>query len=450
MAAWFGGTMKKIGTENFSTFSNRGVTKLSATLTILSVPFMTSAMSYMLASIANAQLTPIPAVSPNPTGAISAERQRAQRLFQAITGVKVAIDDARLGQMETQFRAGNPRAAAAIATADPLFLDIQIRDVAKIMSTREQTIRAPMSDFVATFIGVVRDSDTRSAKELLTGNFFYRVDPAVIARLPARATIRQAEQADFIQSNNHYSDLEARRLSPAAVLIPSSPQRALQNNVVINHPDPAGLLTSRAFVAAHAVAGTNRRPVEEMMQEFMCVKMDEWSDSNGSDERVGQDVTRLPSGSVNLYQTTCKACHSGMDGFRGAWAFIDFNNNAQTISTTVLGKMTRNASETTGLAVYQVNNNSWVNYATQGKNADKFGWRSSFSGSGVGTLAKMVADSRGFSRCMVRKAFKAVCRRSPLATEENLIRSLADQFEADGYHMRRMFETVALNPNCSL
>ena len=70
------------------------------------------------------------------------------------------------------------------------------------------------------------------------------------------------------------------------------------------------------------------------------------------------------------------------------------------------------------------------------------------AGSGVGSLARMVADSRGFSRCMVRKAFQAVCRRSPLAAEENLVRSLADQFETDGYHMRRMYENVAVNPNC--
>lgn len=196
--------MKKSRTETLNGFTNIGVAIASATLSVLAAPFMVST--------AQAQVTPIPATAPNPTGEISPERQRAQKLFQAITGVKVAIDDARLVQMETQLKAGNPRAAAAIASQDPLFLDVQIRDVAKIMSTREQTIRAPMSDFVATFIGVVRDSDTRSAKELLTGNFYYRVDPAVIATLPANATIRQAEQADIVQSNNHFNDLENRRL----------------------------------------------------------------------------------------------------------------------------------------------------------------------------------------------------------------------------------------------
>ncbi len=426
-----------------SGFKKLGSAASAATLSVLAV-------SMFPAPYAEAQVTPIPAVRPDPQGSISAERQRAQKLFQAVTSVRIAIDDNRLIQMEALLKAGNPRGAVAIASADRLFYDVQIREVAKIMSTREQTIRAPMSDFVATFIGVVRDSDTRSAKELLTGNFTYRVDPAVIATLPANASIRQAEQADFIQSNNHYLDLATRRLSPSAVLIPSTPQRAMQGNgmnaVVINHPDPAGLLTSRAFVEAHAVAGTNRRPIEEMMQEFMCVDMHGWADGNAPDDRVSQDVTRTPSGSVNLYLTTCKTCHSGMDGLRGAWAFVDFDNDAQTISTTVLAKMTRNQTEYP--QGYRMTNNSWVNNATLGKNADQFGWRSSTSGTGLGALGKLVADSRGFSRCMVKKAFQAVCRRTPLAGEESLVRSLADQFEADGYHARRMYENVAVNPQC--
>ena len=435
--------MKKSRSENDNMFSS-GFKKLgsaasAATLSVL-------AASLFPAPNAEAQVTPIPAVRPDPQASISAERTRAQKLFQAVTSVRIPIDDSRLTQMETLLKAGNPRAAVAIASSDPLFYDVQIREVAKIMSTRDQSIRAPMSDFVATFIGVVRDSDTRSAKELLTGNFTYRVDPAVIATLPAGATIRQVELADFIQSNNHYNDLATRRLSPSAVLIPSTPQRAMQGGVAVNHPDPAGLLTTRAFVEAHAVAGTNRRPIEEMMQEFMCVDMAGWADGNAPDDRVAQDVTRTPSGSVNLYLTTCKTCHSGMDGLRGAWAFVDFNNNAQTISTTVLGKMTRNQTEYP--QGYRMTDNSWVNNATLGKNADQFGWRSSTTGTGLGSLGRLVADSRGFSRCMVKKAFQAVCRRTPLAGEESLVRSLADQFEADGYHTRRMYENVAVNPQC--
>jgi hypothetical protein len=135
-----------------------------------------------------------------------------------------------------------------------------------------------------------------------------------------------------------------------------------------------------------------------------------------------------------------------MDGFRGAFAFFDFTNNAQTISTNVVGKMTRNATEYP--QGYRIFDNSIINNAILPKNADQFGWRSSNTAMGIAGFGKTLADSRGFSRCMVRRAFTTVCRRPPLVSEETLVRSLADQFETDGYHMRRMFENVAVQQQC--
>ena len=412
-------------------------------LTKLGVAAAGVALTIVSASQALAQVTPIMATTPNPTGSISETRQKAMRLFQAITSVRVPIDDPRVIQMESLLVAGNARGAAAVATADPLFLDVQVVNIAKKMATREESIRAPMSDFVATFVGVMRDSDTTSAKSLLTGNFVYRVDPIIATA----QTIRSVELADVIQSNNHYADLQSKNLSPSAVLVKISPQRAMVAGAAVDHPDPAGLLTARATAEAHGVAGTNRRRVEYAMREFMCVAMSDWADANGSDERVGQDVTRTPSGSVNLYLTTCKSCHSGMDGFRGAFAFSDFTNNAETFTPgQVVGKMTRNATEYP--QGFRLTENSVINNAILPKNADQFGWRTSTTGVGIGAFGKMLADSRGFSRCMVRRAFKAICRRPPLVGEETLVRSLADQFETDGYHMRHMFENVAIQQQC--
>ncbi len=421
---------------------NASRTKALNGLTRLGVAAIGAALTVVSASNAQAQVTPIGVVTPQTTATITSQRERAQKLFQGITAVRIAIDDPRLIQMEAFITAGNERAAAKIATQDPLFLDVQIRDTARKMSTRDETVRAPMSDFVATFLGVVRDSDTTSAKQLLTGNFYYKV-PAAVA---LANTIRDVELADIIQSNRHYDDLTTRGLSPSAVLQIQTPQRAMVAGAAANHPDPAGLITTRSFIEAHAVAGTNRRMVEYTMRQFMCVAMSDWADANGSDERVSQDVTRTPSGSNNLYLTTCKSCHSGMDAFRGAFAFLDFNNNAQTIGTTVVGKMLRNAAEAP--SGYRLVDNSVINNAILPKNADQFGWRTSNTGMGIGGFGKMLADSRGFSRCMVRRAFKAVCRRSPLVGEEALVRSLADQFETDGYHTRNMWENVAIQQQC--
>ncbi|CAN5477941.1 hypothetical protein BH10BDE1_BH10BDE1_24210 [soil metagenome] len=424
------------------TSSKRATAGLTAGLTLLGAAAFSGALAILSASEAQAQTTAYVATTPDVNGAISPERLRARRLFEAITAVRTPIDDARVIQMEALLKAGNSRGAVQIATADPLFLDIQIRDLGKMMSTRDESHRAPMSDFVATLIGVVRDSDTTSAKQLLTGNFYYKVDPTIATA----NTIRSVEMADIIQSNNHYADLTAKNLSPSAVLVKQSPQRILQGGAAIDHPDAAGLITTRDFTEAHMIAGTNRRMVEFSMRQFMCVKMADWADANGSDERVGQDVTRQPGGSTNTYLTTCKSCHSGMDGFRGAFAFFDFTNNAQTIGTNVVNKMTRNATEYP--QGYKIFDNSIINNAILPKNADQFGWRSSNTGMGVAAFGKTLADSRGFSRCMVRRAFTTVCRRPPLVSEESLVRSLADQFETDGYHMRRMFENVAVQQQC--
>jgi hypothetical protein len=433
--------MSAVGVE-MKTSSKRATAGLTAGLTLLGAAALSGALSIVSASKAQAQSTQYAATTPDPTGEVSAERTRARRLFEAITAVRVPVDDARIIQMETLLKAGNLKGAVQVATADPLFLDIQIRDLGRIMSTRDESHRAPMSDFVATFIGVVRDSDTTSAKQLLTGNFYYKVDPTIATA----SNVRQAEMQDIIQSNNHYADLTTRNLSPAAVLVKQSPQRIIQAGAAIDHPDAAGLITTRGFTEAHMIAGTNRRMVEYSMREFMCVAMADWADANGSDERVGQDVTRMPGGSNNTYLTTCKSCHSGMDGFRGAFAFFDFTNNAQTMGTNVVGKMTRNATEYP--QGYRIFDNSIINNAILPKNADQFGWRSSNTGNGISAFGKTLADSRGFSRCMVRRAFTTVCRRPPLVSEESLVRSLADQFETDGYHMRRMFENVAVQQQC--
>lgn len=399
-------------------------------------------------SKAQAQTLAVNVVQCDPLEVISAERKDAHRLFQSITATKIPVCDTRIKQMEGLLKAGNKKAAIAIATADPLFYDIMVRDIARQMSTKDETVLAPLSDFVATFVGVVRDSDTSSAKELLTGNFIYRASDDAIAT----NAIRNAERADHIASNNHYLDLQAKGLSLTAVLVKQSPQKTLVSGAVANHPDAAGLLTTRAFGEAHANAGTNRRMVEYAFKEFMCVSMQQWADATAPDERVGRDVTRTPSGDFTTYQTTCKACHAQMDGMRGAFAYMDFvadgTGFATTYSNQPVAKMNRNATEFANGFV--TTDNSFSNFAKGKLNSDQFGWSGTNLNGGFGmkSFGQMLADSKGFSRCLVKRAFTAVCRRAPVSGEEKQIRLLADQFEMDGYHMRRMFENVALQPNC--
>ncbi len=390
-------------------------------------------------------------VVPEPTASISAERTRSLHLFQALTGVSIPIDDPRLKSMESYLKAGQTGMAEHVATDDPLFYNFRVANLAAKMSTRDETARAPLNDLVATFVGVVRDSDSVPATQLLTGNFTYQADNNVIIANGGTA-IPADPMADILTTKGkHYSILFSGNFSLKAVLKKVDGQQIVQGGAVVAHPDPAGILTSVAFLSAHADAGTNRRLVEYSFREFMCQPITSWADGSSPDDRIGQDVDREPGGSPNKFLTTCKNCHANMDGMRGAFGLVDYNANSglPTFSTSVVGKMLRNSD--VYKAGFMMKDNSFVNYANSGNNADQFGWRDAkMSGTGINAFATMLSRSAGFSRCMVRRVFTDVCKRSPAATEDAMVRSVANQFESDSYHLRRLFETVALRPECGV
>jgi hypothetical protein len=413
-------------------------------------------LTFALASKAQAQAEPLfitpNMVKPEPNAPISAQRTMAHKLFRSLTGVSLPIDDPRLKSMETLIAGNRLREAAKIATSDALFYQNKVRMMASKMSNRDESYRAPLTDFVATFVGVVRDSDSTSAKELLTGNFSYQADPALVATLPANATIRSVPFDDIVNSNNHYADITTRNVSLKAILKRVDGQViGGPNNTVVPMPDPAGLITSRGFMQAHADAGTNRRLVEYSFRQFMCAPITDWADGTMPDDRIGRDVDRQPGGSANKFLTTCKNCHTGMDALRGAFARVDWNGQRITYTgapNQVVNKMNRNADQyPQGFAT---TNDSFVNYSTQGRNKDAFGWRNALTGNGIGQFGAMLANSQGFSRCMVKRVFEAVCKRMPAESETSVVRQIADQFESDNYHMRNLFETVALRPECGL
>ena len=395
-------------------------------------------------------------VTPEPNAAISSDRVRALHLFTALTGVSIAIDDPRLKSMEAFLKAGNTQAAEAIATDDPLFYNYRVANLAAKMSTRDESPRAPLSDMIATFVGVVRDSDTIPATQLLTGNFYYMADNAVITANGGTAVPSNLSTDILTSKGTHYTSIRAQNLSLKAVLKKVDGQMYLPGGTgaaPAAHPDPAGLITSVAFVGAHATMGTNRRMVEYSYREFMCTPMANWADGSSPDDKIGRDVDRQPGGSPNKFLTTCKNCHANMDGQRGAFAFLDFddNNGVPTFNTAgvVVPKMLRNNNVYP--AGFKMTDNSFVNYANVNNNADQFGWRTAaMSGKGIKDFATALSKSQGFSRCMVRRVFTDVCKRAPAATEESMVRSMADQFELSNYHMRHLFETVAVRPECGV
>lgn len=381
---------------------------------------------------------------------------KARKIYERLTGTKLPADSPIVAQMVDLLNKGDLAGAAQVATADPNFLNITVKLMALEMSTRDETIKTPLNDMVAGIIGVTRDQT--DARELLTGNFYY---------MGSGTGVRAGVVPDILLSNNHYADLESTRQNLATNLVRVEGQQiATSTTASVANPDPAGVLTSRAFMGAHALMGTNRRLVEYTFRQFACVPLNEWADTGASDARIGRDIDRFPAGDHMKYLSSCKGCHTVMDGFRGAFAKWDFdglgiknstvntrgNNPADfTIAADANGvviKMNRN--NTIFPSGYITTNDSFLNHAIRPANAEFFEWRgSAASGNGVKGFGTVVANSRRFSQCMAKRVYKAVCRKElDVVAHKNTLKAWGDEFEASGYKMKKLFENIATKPEC--
>ncbi len=380
----------------------------------------------------------------------------AKRLLERLAATKVPADHPLIPKMKSEIEKGRWYPAADLAMTHPGFLNVTVKQMALKMSTREETIQQDFNDFAAFFVGLVRDD--LDARQLLTGNFQYIGDAS---RAPAGVTIRSEYDTHIVRSNDHFRDMDRLNIDLSRMLVKKSGQMLLQTqtNSLIYNPDPAGVLTSRTFMMSQAAAGTNRRPVEYTFREFMCAPIETWADTSASDARIGRDIDRHPGGDHTKFQVSCKGCHTGMDGFRGAFAKWDIGNgfilnrdiqvNAQGVPQGgVSNKL--NANSNVFAAGFVTTDNSFVNNAMGSANYTKFGWRSnSTSGYGVKDFAGMVANSKRFSECMVKRVFESVCRRE-LSIEDNLnfVKEHALKFEEKGYNIKSLYALVSVTPEC--
>jgi hypothetical protein len=389
----------------------------------------------------------------------SSSQNEAKWLLERITGTRWPSDSPIIAEMAGHIANNYRDRAVEVAMNQPQFLNITVKQLALKMSTREETIRIPFNDFAASFIGVTRDDI--DARQLLTGNFYYAANAT---KIPMGVTIPMTVGADMVASNRHYAALESNRLNLGDVLERRDTQLLVINNAndTAPNPDPAGVLTSRAFLEAHATAGTNRRLVEYAFRQFMCSSIDQIADTLAPDIRIGRDIDRYPGGDPIKFQTSCKGCHTVMDGFRGAFAKWDFRNEAAVHTASggienrdargnaqgIVAKM--NANNMVYAGGYTTVNDSWVNHATRGNNATSLNWRGPAStGNGVKSFGELLANSQRFSQCMAKRVFDSVCKRTLSADDQQLLFiKLGNRWESSGYKMRKLFEIVSTDPNC--
>lgn len=393
--------------------------------------------------------------------AIPAELKKASLIYSRLTGSRTPISNPVLSQMATLIAGGNATGAAALATNDAKFYNVVVRDFAAKMSNRAETIETPLNDFTATIIGAVRDN--LNAQSLLTDNIVYQADPK-LAAVPSDMV------NDILKSNNHYAALENGLFDLSKVLVKTS-QKLYNGTSVVDNPAPAGLLTTRQWMAAHAVAGTNRRMVEYTFREFLCSPIASVADPTGPDSVIGRDIDRFPGGSHSKFVTTCRACHTIMDGFRPAFANFTFNDNF-VMNSLILSPVQSQADEDKGDGFFQssaagatfihdkYNHNetvfpggritvdeNWVNNANLGANATTFQW-SATSGQGPKAFGQLIATSKQYPICLAKRVYSTICKRDPTASEDALINKAAQDFTAQSYNLRVLFQDIVVAPEC--
>jgi hypothetical protein len=368
----------------------------------------------------------------------AATPEKAKQMFDAIAGVPPS--DAQLNQM---IAAGDDVTAALVATEDPAFYSVTLKNFVTPWTNRDQTVFAPLNDYTATVIGMVRDNVPFNTA--LSSDLIYVVNgnglPAVSAT-----------------NNDHYAQAETNNIDLKQALQPA------QQSQVYGIPAAAtaGLLTTRAASAAFFIDGTNRAMFRFTMVNHMCKDMEQLQDTSRAPDRIRQDVSRSPGGDSRLFLNGCIGCHSGMDPMAQAFAFYDFDETQGT--DLPMGEQRGRLVYTPNVVnpKYFINSDnfkpgfvtpddSWVNRWRAGQNAPVLNFSPSLPGNGAGakSLGDEIANSGQFAQCQVEKVFKAVCFRAPSTQADfNSVTAITGNFVTGGYRLKNVFaETAAYCKN---
>ncbi len=375
-----------------------------------------------------------------PAQAGPAERERAKRMHDRLVGVPP--DGPTLDAMEAAILTTPPgpdgndglRAAADLALAHPAFYRVSLKNFVTPWTNQEQTPFAPLNDYTATVIGLIRDDVPFN--EVLTADVVYTGINGVVPT-PYSHT-----------DNQHYLELEDQRvdLSDPQLFGPRT-QSGLPGSQLIDS-ETAGVITTRAAGEAFFSAGTNRRMWRYLSMNFLCRDLEDMKDTTRPADRIRQDVSRSPGGDSQIYHNHCSGCHSGMDPLAGAFAYFEWDDTQERVIHTrgqVQPKYLINSNVFPG--GYITVDNRWDNFWREGPNA-LLGWRAAESGGfGVKSLGAELAASRAFSVCQVEKVFEHVCFRPPDDMNDvNEVDRIATVFEGpqSDYNLKDAFKEVAI------
>jgi len=364
------------------------------------------------------------------------EREQAKRLHDRLAGVPPSA--AILDSMEADILAGNAIDAAYTAMENSAFYNVTLKNYVTPWTNEEQTLFAPLNDYTATVIGMVRDEVPFN--QLLSINRFYVGDPS-LGLTPYAMT-----------NNDHYEELEASGVSLKDELV-----AVLQSDVTTLPADAtAGVATSRANAKAFMRDGTNRAQFRFTILNQLCTDLEQIKDNTRSFDRITQDASRSPGGDSRIFFNSCAGCHTGMDPMNQAFAYYDYDTSAERIDYNGVGTIdTDTDSRVQGK--YRINadnfkdgyivvDDNWVNYWREGPNS-LLGWDTNLDGYGNGpkTLGIELADSDAFASCQVKKSFQTVCFRAPgNSADRAQVDAMTASFKASNYNMKQVFAEAAV------
>jgi hypothetical protein len=367
--------------------------------------------------------------------AATLNKDQAKRMYDRIAGVTAS--DATLTGMVGM---DATQAALNIVTKDPAFYNNTIRNLAMPWTNRDQTVFAPLNDYVATVVGMVRDDVPFNT--LLSADLVYIAD--------ASATSTYSLPAYSPGNNDLYQQMDDNGVDLKAHLV-SSTQSALTG---VPAAATAGVLTTRGAASAFFINGTNRAMFRFTMMNHLCSDLQTIMDTTRPPDRIRQDVTRSPGGDSGLFLNNCIGCHSGMDPMAQAFAYYDFNNTDATTAGTV-GKIVYTAGQvqpkyfinnTNFPQGYVTPNDHWDNRWRSGVNS-LLGWDPNQTGSGQGakSLGQELGGSQGFASCQVTRVFKYVCFRAPSnGADRTQVASMIASFKSSNYSLRQVFADAAV------
>ncbi|MFC3121455.1 hypothetical protein [Agaribacter flavus] len=367
---------------------------------------------------------------------------QAKRMHDRLVGVPPS--EPVLQEMRALIEAGDPLAAASIAMQNPSFYNITLKHWISPWTNEEGDIFAPLNDYSATVIGIIRDD--LDFRLILSGDLIYT---GATAGVPSYA----------VDNNDHYAALEQRGIDLSTALIQNT-QSALLG---LPPEATAGVMTTRAGAKAFFKDGTNRAMLRFTLINHLCTDLEALKDTSLPPDRIRQDLSRSPGGDSRIFANSCAGCHSGMDPLAQAFAYYEYNYDVDSDPQGENGRLQYNRTgendPDTGTRVtkkhrinannfpfgYVIEDDRWDNYWRQGIN-QTLGWSTQLQGYGYGakSMGEELANSQKFAHCQVSKVFENICLRPAQdAADWQLIDEVSRQFMQSGYLMKPVFAATA-------